>query len=129
MRYLMEKNKRLRILVVDDTDNLRDAIIFLLQLLDHEAIGADSAKQAEQLIRDDHFDLIFSDIKMSGKNGIEFSKDISNSYPNMPVVLMIAYNDFSDFLKRARETKVFDIVPKTLIKEKLLEVIDRVIKK
>ena len=66
----MEKKKKLKILVVDDTDNLRDAIIFLLELLEHEVVGAESAEQAEELVKKDHFDLIFSDIKMRGKDGI-----------------------------------------------------------
>ncbi len=125
----MEKKKKLKILVVDDTDNLRDAIIFLLQLLDHEAIGAESAEQAEELIREDHFDLIFSDIKMGGKDGIELAEHLKTTHPDMPVVLMTAYDDFSDFLKRAREAKVFAVYTKPLTEKKILEVIDKVIKK
>ena len=58
----------MRILVVDDNADLRDAIIFLLELLDHKAVGAESAEQAEELIKKEYFDLIFSDIKMKGKD-------------------------------------------------------------
>lgn len=125
----MDEEKILRILVVDDNDDLRDAIIFLLELLDHKAVGAESAEQAEELIKKEYFDLIFSDIKMKGKDGIEFSKEVNHTNPETPVVLMTAYNDFSDFLARSKEQKVFDVIPKPLTEKKILEVINRVIKK
>ncbi len=122
----MSGKKKLKILVVDDNDDLRDAIIFLLELLDHDALGVESAEGAEELIKDTKYDLIFSDIKMKGKDGIEFSKEVNDKHPEMPVVLMTAYNDFGEFLERAKEQKVFDVVPKPLTEEKILEVIDRV---
>lgn len=125
----MGGNKRLKILVVDDNHDLRNAITFLLELLDHKAVGADSAERAQELIKENNFDLIFSDIKMKGKDGLAFSKELHDSNPGMKIVLMTAYNDFGKFLEEAKKLKVFDVVPKPLTEEKILEVIDRVIEK
>ena len=117
--------KGLRILVVDDNHDLRNAIMFLLELLDHDAVGAESAERAEILIKEYQFELIFSDIKMKGKDGLAFSKELNDSHPDMPVVLMTAYNDFGEFLEEARKLKVFDVFPIPLTEEKVLEVINR----
>jgi CheY-like chemotaxis protein len=58
-----------RILVVDDDDDVRDALCNVLVLVGHEAIGAVDGRAALNLLGRDHFDLIFTDLRMPGMDG------------------------------------------------------------
>lgn len=88
----------MRILLVDDEKIIRDG---LQQLIDWEGIGctrfvtADSATKALELLEREAFDLIITDIYMKKMTGIELARKIKISKPNIKVIILSAYEDFS----------------------------------
>ena len=83
----------LRILVVDDnSDNLKLITIVLEEML-IEVTQAYDGLSAIELCRDEHFDLIFMDIRMPGIDGVESSKRIHRHHLNSstPIIALTAH--------------------------------------
>lgn len=77
-----------RILVVDDDPNLRDLLIDTLSAIGYESVGADDSRQALELLRTEKVDLVISDIKMPGMDGLDLSRTIKRDFPDLPVILI-----------------------------------------
>jgi DNA-binding NtrC family response regulator len=88
------RGRGLRILVVEDNEDVGKFSTELLQDLGYVTRRADNAKQALALIAADAsaFDLVFSDVIMPGMNGVELAKTIRGQYPHLPVVLTSGYS-------------------------------------
>jgi CheY-like chemotaxis protein len=83
-----------RILVVEDNEDVGKFSTELLQDLGYATRRAENAKQALALIAADElaFDLVFSDVIMPGRNGVELATIIRERYPGLPVVLTSGYS-------------------------------------
>lgn len=62
------------------------------------------------------FDLIFIDIEMPGKNGMEIAKRVKESFPETLVVFITSHTEFAI---NSYELSIFRYIPKDRIKEKL----------
>jgi len=105
MQPLVEiTRKQGRILVVDDEVNL--ALMLkdgLNKLPNCEVAMATSSEQALQLFAEQPFDLLITDYKMPGLDGLALATRIRRLYPLTAIVMMTAYGN--DDL-RARATRV-----------------------
>jgi signal transduction histidine kinase/CheY-like chemotaxis protein len=129
--------KGLRVLLVEDNDEVAAGTEALLQMMGHEVVCANDAASALALIEAGHaaaaaggertpgFELVISDIHMPGEmNGIDLAEAVQAIAPNMPVILVTGY---AEELERARHvdvrvlSKPFDIA----LLEKMLEQIQR----
>jgi CheY-like chemotaxis protein len=105
--------KDIRLLVVDDEENIR--ILFKEELEDEGYIVdvAASGEEAIEKIKENHFDLIILDIKMPGMDGITVLNKIKNMNKEQPVVLCSAYGelrqDFSSWVSDAYVVKSADL--------------------
>jgi PAS domain S-box-containing protein len=82
-----------RVLVVEDNDQVREFAGALLEHLNCEVLSADSAEAALDLLGREKVDLLFSDIVMPGKSGIELAKIVRDRYPGLPVLLASGYSE------------------------------------
>ncbi|NMM65782.1 response regulator [Clostridium sp. P21] len=82
-----------KVLIVDDTKNIRVLLTTCLELREYEVITADSGKEALNIIKNkkSNIDLIFLDIRMPEMNGTEVLKDIRNMGMECPVIIMTAF--------------------------------------
>jgi CheY-like chemotaxis protein len=81
-----------RILVVDDEKHITWMLQESLeQLLDCEVWTATSGEQALQLCETKTFDLLLTDYKMSGMNGLTLAVYIRQLFPCIVVVMLSAY--------------------------------------
>jgi DNA-binding NtrC family response regulator len=77
-----------RILVVDDDRYLLDLLIETLKAIGYQAHGVTSAREALDLLHTSEFDLIITDIKMPGINGVEFTRTVKRDHPDLPVIFV-----------------------------------------
>lgn len=82
-----------RILVVDDEEQMREIISLFLNKLGYQAVSASDGRDALTKFRDQSFDLVLSDVRMPGLNGLQLLKAIKDSNPRIPVVLISGYAD------------------------------------
>jgi len=82
---------RARILVVDDDVNLLDLLVDTLSGIGYQAVGVPDSVTALERLKNEKFDLMISDIKMPGMDGIGLLKRVRRYYPRMPVLLITGY--------------------------------------
>lgn len=79
------------ILVVDDEPNYQIVLSELLKDEGYEIFTADSAIDALPIVRSTDLDLVLTDMKMPGMDGIEFLQKIKEFNRELPVILITAY--------------------------------------
>lgn len=77
-----------KILIVEDEEELRNAIRRTLELSGFDVEVAEDGNRALSSIQKDTPDLVLSDIFMPGMEGLEMIRKISVLHPNLPVVVM-----------------------------------------
>ena len=82
-----------RVLVIDDTKNIRILLSTCLELRGYEVNTADNGLEALNIINNTNeaIDLIFLDIRMPGISGTEVLKNIKEARMSCPVVIMTAF--------------------------------------
>jgi DNA-binding response OmpR family regulator len=78
------------ILLVDDEVNLQRTLAVILRRAGYRVLTACSADESLQIINKQTIDLMFLDINMPGKGGIELLAELSRSKPYIPVVILTA---------------------------------------
>lgn len=112
-----------RLLIVDDEPNTLASLSRAFRLAGHDAAVAESAERAMEVLRDQVFDLIFSDVVMPGRDGLALLADIRNAGIGTPVV-MISGQATLDMAVRATKLGAMDFLEKPLSTEKLLLTVD-----
>ena len=84
--------EKLNILVVDDKKVIGDLFDFTLGYSGHVISVVDNANAAIQKIKDENFDVVFLDIVMPEKDGVELLQDIKTLNSKLPVVMMSGYS-------------------------------------
>lgn len=85
-----------RILLVDDDDLVRNSIARVLVKEGYELAIAQGAEEAAKIAKSDEFDLIISDIRMPGRNGVELIKDVQTYFrkergKEIPIIFITGY--------------------------------------
>ena len=82
-----------KVLVVDDTKNIRMLLTTCLELKGYNVLTAEDGKSAIDIVRKEKesIDIIFLDIRMPEMNGTEVLKIIRDMGVNCPVIIMTAY--------------------------------------
>jgi len=114
------------ILVVDDEPNYLIVLAELLRDEDYEVFTADSATAALPIVRDTDLDLVLSDMKMPGMDGIAFMKKIKEFNKNLPVILITAYAEVEKAVE-AMHLGAFTYLAKPFSNDQLLASIRKAI--
>jgi len=80
-----------RILVVDDEEEFREVYGIILEDKGYQVSTAVSGEECLLLLKDQKCDLVLTDLKMHGMDGIELLRNIKNEYPECEVILVTGY--------------------------------------
>ena len=112
------------ILIVDDDDELRDAIRTMLETQGHKVIQARDGQEGQNLIYQQRPDLVILDMMMRRKGGypvLEHFRDKKDA----PPIIMITANEGSRHKAYAEYLGVIDYIRKPFAMERLLEAVQR----
>ncbi len=114
--------RRQRILLVDDEEDIRESLRDILEasIPDVEVEAAADGEAGLALMDAQTFDLIVSDYKMPGLNGIDFLLEASRRAPAVPKVLMTAFPDLEIALQAINEAKITNFFTKPLEPAKII---------
>src|SRR5580658_8105054 len=119
--------RKAHLLLVDDDPNTLASLSRAFRLAGHEVTVCDHATRALELVRNDPFDVIFSDFVMLGKNGIEFLEDLKNAGVKTPVILISGQGNI-EMAVRATKLGALDFLEKPLSTDKLLVAVENAIR-
>jgi DNA-binding NtrC family response regulator len=112
-----------RILLVDDEESLRLTFEMLLKRAGYESVtGVSSFDEAINIIEQESFDLIISDIVLQGASGIDLLRQIKEMGKTCPVVMITGYPNIETAAEAVR-LGAFDYVPKPVKKDELLKIV------
>jgi two-component system, OmpR family, response regulator len=80
-----------KVLIVDDTKNIRNLLTTCLEIEGYEATTANDGFQALKLLFENYYDLAFIDIKMPEISGTEVLKKMRENNIATPVIIMTAF--------------------------------------
>src|SRR3954454_2089478 len=115
------------LLIVDDDANTLASLARAFRLAGHEAIVCDNAARALELAKSQPFDLIFSDVVMPGRNGLELLEDLRANGVTTPVVMMSGQAHIEMAVKATRLGAI-DFLEKPLSTDKLLLTVENALK-
>ena len=116
-----------RLLVVDDEPTQREMLSGILGRAGYRVETAPGGHDALEALGRDAFDLLLTDQKMPGMDGLALLDRAQALQPDLPVVLMTAYGSVSDAVA-AMKKGAADYLTKPFEREELLLVLERVLK-
>ena len=112
-----------KILVVDDENSLRLTFEMLLKRAGYESVtGVSSFEEAIEVVEQNDYDLIISDIVMQGSSGIDLLRKVKEMGKSCPVVMITGYPNIETAAEAVR-LGAFDYVPKPVKKDELLKIV------
>lgn len=109
-----------RVLIVDDEPNILTALRRNLSnippsQLDGERLElfpANSPDDALQLVVDENFDLVISDLRMPGISGVDLLAEVAARQPHSARMLMSGYADLEAIVSAVNQARIFRFIPK-----------------
>jgi DNA-binding NtrC family response regulator len=119
---------RKSILVVDDEKSQREILEMILSGEGYDVTTASSGEAAMKFVADRHFDLVLTDLKMTGMSGLDLLKELTDFDKSIIVLLLTAHGTVDSAVDALR-LGAFDFLQKPYDRDKLLETISRALNK
>lgn len=113
-----------RILLVDDEQGILNTLSILLKTEGHQPTPALGAKKALEILEQQEFDLMISDIRMAPMDGMELLAIVHEKYPTMAIIMLTAYGQVDTAIE-STQLGAFDYVKKPFRTEELLMTIEK----
>ena len=119
---------RKSILVVDDEKSQREILEMILSGEGYDVTTASSGEAAMKFVADRHFDLVLTDLKMTGMSGLDLLKELTDFDKSIIVLLLTAHGTVDSAVDALR-LGAFDFLQKPYDRDKLLDTISRALNK
>src|ERR671932_2589601 len=119
---------RKSILVVDDEKSQREILEMILSTEGYDVTPAASGEAALKLARERRYDLVLTDLKMTGMDGVELLQRLLAHDSSIIVILLTAHGSIES-AKEALRRGAFEYLEKPFEREQLLETIRRALSK
>src|SRR3569832_2363505 len=102
-----------RILVADDEPGIREFVRDALELDSHECVQAPDGRAAAKLLEERGFDLVITDLKMPGMDGMALLRKIRAEQPEVEVIVLTAHGNVDNAVE-AMKLGAFEFLQKPL---------------
>ena len=120
--------RRGRLLIVDDEEPQRTMLASILGRAGFEADTAPDGRSGLERVATGGYDLVLTDQRMPGVDGLELLERSRRSHPGLPVVLMTAFGSVSTAVE-AMKRGAADYLTKPFERDELLLVIEKVLRR
>jgi DNA-binding NtrC family response regulator len=117
-----------RILVVDDEMIVCESCKRILEEEGYEADTALSGKEAFEKMKDHPFDIVITDLKMPGIDGMEVLKTFRKEYPDSIIIMITGFSTVETAVE-AMKLGAFDYIPKPFTPDEVAIVVKKAIEK
>jgi DNA-binding NtrC family response regulator len=113
-----------RILVVDDEPDMVENCARILGRAGYRCLRATEAARALQFLEEERPDVMLTDLKMPGMDGMELLRRAHDLDPTLPVIVITGFATIESAVAAIKEG-AFDYLPKTFSVDQLLLAVDR----
>src|SRR5215467_16031286 len=113
-----------KILVADDEQNLRRVLAALLRREGHEVVQAASGLEAIDRLAE--VDVVITDLRMPGADGMEVLRTASRHHPHVPVIMITAYGSVGQAVE-AIKAGAFDYIEKPFEQDSIRVIVEKAI--
>ena len=111
-----------RVLLIDDQPDVRESVGDMLKALGHTVWVAADGKAGLRLVQEGTFDVVVTDLRMPGMDGLEVAKRVRALRPGVPIVLLTGWGTL---FEHAEPEAVSVVLPKPPTLHGLSEAIAR----
>jgi DNA-binding NtrC family response regulator len=115
-----------KVLVVDDEPIKRSVLEDGLRDAGYSVSATENPMEAEPLLEKTYFDVVITDLRMPGQDGLSFLSDLKRRHPEQAVIVMTAYGTVETAVE-AMKLGAFDYIQKPFSTEELLLKLDRLL--
>jgi DNA-binding NtrC family response regulator len=117
---------RAHILIVDDETDLATSCQRLFNSKGYQSGVAGNGREAMEYLQAEEPQLVLTDLKMPGMDGMELLQQVKAHYPEIQVVIMTAYSTIEDAVAAMR-LGAADFIPKPFTADHLAIVVEKVL--
>ena len=117
------------ILIIDDEPNILNFLKQVLGKKRYRVIQAMDGESAVRMFTEDPTDLIITDIRMPGMDGLEVLRRIKQMDPDAEVIVLTGYPDLDNVIQTLRGNGAFDYLIKPLRVKRLLITVSQALEK
>ncbi|PIX87257.1 MAG: two-component system response regulator, partial [Nitrospirae bacterium CG_4_10_14_3_um_filter_44_29] len=117
----------MKILVIEDEFSIRLGISCTLEGAGYKVMSAENGIEGIKLFEKEHFDIVITDLKLPGADGIEVLKSVRDISHDAGVIIITAFADVKTAVEAMKEG-AYDYISKPFDPAELLIVLDRFIK-
>jgi DNA-binding NtrC family response regulator len=116
-----------RILIVEDDPSMGEMLEAVLRLRAYETVWVPTAEEAFDRWQHQDFDVVLTDLKLPGLNGVDLCERMVANRPDIPVVVTTAFGSMDTTIAAIR-AGAYDFVPKPLDMDVLSLVLERAVR-
>jgi len=113
-----------KILVLDDEDGVRAVMTDLLREMGYSPLAVGTIHQARGMLKQESYDLILSDVRLSDGNGLDFLQEVRQIQPQARLVVMTGFGSLDSAVEAIR-LGVFDYLVKPVNVSRLKVTMER----
>ncbi len=110
------------VLIVDDEPDIRELVSLTISRMGLDCHTAANLQEAANLLEHYPFDACLTDMRLPDGNGVDFVRDVKQSYPDLPVAVITAHGNMEAAVE-AMKNGAFDFVSKPVDIEKLRKLV------
>ena len=119
--------KRIKILVIDDDESLRRVLEYNLAQEGYAVLTAGSGEQGLELLKKEGADVVVTDVRMPGMDGLQVMEAIRKHDPNIQVIILTAFGSI-EMAVEAMKAGAFHYISKPFNRDELKLTIQRALK-
>lgn len=118
-----------KILIVDDSESIRELVTFTLQSEGYEVLSGVNGKDAIRFLDGSKIDLIITDLYMPEMDGIAFIREVRNrdAYKHTPI-LFLSTESQNEKKVEAKQAGATGWIVKPFVPAKLIEALNKVVR-
>ena len=117
-----------KILIVDDQINTCKSIQAILKKSGYRSEYTLNAEEALRRVQEEHFDIVISDIRMPGMDGIQLLEELKKIQPSLVVIMITGYATIKSAVE-AIQKGAYDYLPKPFTPDEVRVIIERAVER
>jgi DNA-binding NtrC family response regulator len=123
---LFRKLRKLKILLIDDDEWIRDSLCLFFSNEGCHLTACETAEEGIEALRNQDYDIVITDYRLPGMDGLNFLKELSAINPSVKKILLTAYGN-KDIIDKAYRLGIHDFIEKPFSSETVEAALLRVV--